>query len=178
MYLTCITITQSTINTSPIWFDIGSTNVDARLKQRCINVVPRLCNVVSTLCNVVSTLLQRRVLTLHQRCTTLKIRRRILFHFQRRINVISTTLINFVSTLIRRWNIGWEANKNKYTNFQLIGSIRNNLKMAEDQIVQGIILATTACHTFAWTWKYFVVSTFCYLEVYFSSASYDCLSKA
>ena len=164
MYLTCITITQSTINTSPIWFDIGSTNVDARLKQRCINVVP--------------TLFQRRALTLYQRCATLKIRRRILFHFQRRINVISTTSINFVSTLIRRWNIGWEANKNKYTNFQLIGSIRNNLKMAEDQIVQGIILATTACHTFAWTWKYFVVSTFCYLEVYFSSASYVCLSKA
>ena len=44
-----------------------------------------------------------------------------------------------------------EANKNKYTNFQLIASIKNNLKMAEDQIVQGIVLATTACHTFAWT---------------------------
>ena len=40
-----------------------------------------------------------------------------------------------------------EGNKNKYTNFQLI----NNLKMAEDQIVQGIVLSTTACHTFAWT---------------------------
>ena len=37
------------------------------------------------------------------------------------------------------------------TNFQLIASIKNNLKMAEDQIVQGIVLATTACHTFAWT---------------------------
>ena len=58
MYLTCITITQSTIITSPIGFNIGLTNVDARLKQRCINVVPTLCNVVSTLCNsfnVVST---------------------------------------------------------------------------------------------------------------------------
>ena len=44
-----------------------------------------------------------------------------------------------------------EANKNKYTNFQLIASTKNNLKMAEDQIVQGIVLATTACHTFAWT---------------------------
>ena len=40
-----------------------------------------------------------------------------------------------------------EANKNKYTNFQLIASTKNNLKMAEDQIVQGIVLATTACHT-------------------------------
>ena len=40
-----------------------------------------------------------------------------------------------------------EANKNKYTSFQLIASIKNNLKMAEDQIAQGIVLATTACHT-------------------------------
>ena len=40
-----------------------------------------------------------------------------------------------------------EANKNKYANFQLIASIKNNLKIAEDQIVQGIVLATTACHT-------------------------------
>ena len=40
-----------------------------------------------------------------------------------------------------------EANKNKYTNFQLKTSIKNNLKTAEDQIVQGIVLATTACDT-------------------------------
>ena len=40
-----------------------------------------------------------------------------------------------------------KANKNKYTHFHLIASIKNNLKMAEDQIVQGIVLATTACHT-------------------------------
>ena len=107
MYLTCITITQSTIITSPIGFNIGLTNVDARLKQRCINVVPTLCNVVSTLCNVVSTLFQRRALTLYQRCATLKIQRRILFHFQRRINVISTLIHNVETTLIRRWNVGW-----------------------------------------------------------------------
>ena len=44
-----------------------------------------------------------------------------------------------------------EANKNKYTNFQLIASIKINLKMAEDQIVQGNVLATTVCHTFPWT---------------------------
>ena len=86
MYLTCITITQSTIITSPIGFNIGLTNVDTRLKQRCINVV--------------STLFQRRTLTLYQRCATLKIRRRILFHFQRRINVISTLIHNVISTLI------------------------------------------------------------------------------
>ena len=47
-----------------------------------------------------------------------------------------------------------EANKNKYTNFQLKTSIKNNLKIAEDQIVQGIAL---------WTC--------CYLKMYFSSAS-------
>ena len=40
-----------------------------------------------------------------------------------------------------------EANKNKYTNFQLKASIKNKLKIAEDQIVQGIVLATTTCHT-------------------------------
>ena len=96
------TISQSTIITSPIGFNIGLTNVDARLKQRCINVVPTLCNVVSTLCNVVSTLFQRRALTLYQRCATLKIRRRILFHFQRRINVILTLIHNVETTLIRR----------------------------------------------------------------------------
>ena len=50
--------------------------------------------------------------------------------------------------------------------------------MAEDQIVQGIVLATTACHTFAWTWKYFVAWTCCCLKVYFSSASSVCFSKA
>ena len=87
MYLTCITVTQSTIITSPIGFNVGLTNVDARLKQRCINVVPTLCNIVSTLCNVVSTLFERRALMLYQRCAKLKIRRRILFHFQRRITL-------------------------------------------------------------------------------------------
>ena len=81
-------ITQSTIITSPIGFNIGFTNVDTRLKQLCINVV--------------STLFQRRALTLYQRCATLKIRRRILFHFQRRINVITTFIHNIKTTLIQR----------------------------------------------------------------------------
>ena len=52
----CSTISQSTVITSPIGFNIALTNVEARLKQRCINVVPTLSNVVWTLCNVVSTL--------------------------------------------------------------------------------------------------------------------------
>ena len=40
-----------------------------------------------------------------------------------------------------------EANENKYKNFQLIASIKNNLNIAADQIVQGIELAMTNCHT-------------------------------
>ena len=40
-----------------------------------------------------------------------------------------------------------EANKNKYENFELIVSTKNNSKIAEEQIVQGIVLATTTCHT-------------------------------
>ena len=39
------------------------------------------------------------------------------------------------------------ANKNKYANFQLKASIKNNLKIGEDEIVQGIVLATRTCHT-------------------------------
>ena len=46
-------ITQSTIITSLIGFNIGLINVDTRLKQRCINVVPTSgTDVVSRLCNV------------------------------------------------------------------------------------------------------------------------------
>ena len=37
--------------------------------------------------------------------------------------------------------------KNKYKNFQLIASTKTNLKIAEEQIVQGILLAMTNCHT-------------------------------
>ena len=39
------------------------------------------------------------------------------------------------------------TNNNKYANFQLKTSIKNNLKIAEDEIVQGIVLATRTCHT-------------------------------
>ena len=87
---------------SPTGFNIALTNVDARIKQRCINVVPTLCNVVSTLRNIVSTIFQHRALTLYQSCALLKIRHQILFHFQRRINVISTLIHNVETTLIRR----------------------------------------------------------------------------
>ena len=40
-----------------------------------------------------------------------------------------------------------EADKNKYKNIQLIASTKNNLKIADKQIVQGIVLATTTCRT-------------------------------
>ena len=40
-----------------------------------------------------------------------------------------------------------EANKNKYTNFQLETSIKNNLKIVENYIVLCIVLATRTCHT-------------------------------
>ena len=39
-----------------------------------------------------------------------------------------------------------EANKNKYTNFKLKASLKSNVKIAEDQIVLGIALATRTCH--------------------------------
>ena len=93
-------ISQSPIIISPIGFNIALTNVNARLKQRCTNVV-------STLCSVVFMLFQRRILTLYQRCATLKIRSWILFHFQRRFNVISTLIHKVETTLIQRWNFGW-----------------------------------------------------------------------
>ena len=41
-----------------------------------------------------------------------------------------------------------EANKSKHKNFQLIASTKNNLKIAEEKIVQGMhLLAATTCHT-------------------------------
>ena len=40
-----------------------------------------------------------------------------------------------------------EANKNEYKNFQLVASTKNNLKIAEEKIVQGIVFATATCHT-------------------------------
>ena len=80
----------------------STLNVDARLKQRCINVLPTLCNIVSTFWNFVLKLFQRRALTLYQLCTTFKTRCRILFHFQRRINFIST-LIHNVDPMLKCW---------------------------------------------------------------------------
>ena len=60
--------------TSLTGFDIAFTNAEDTLKQRRNKVL--------------STLIQRWTAALHQRCAMFKIRRWILFHFQRRINVI------------------------------------------------------------------------------------------
>ena len=84
-------IYKSIIITSPIGFKIlRRRQVETTLYQRCNNVLQRCFDV----CNVVSMLFQRCALTLYQRCETLKIRCRILFHFQRPIYVISTLIQN------------------------------------------------------------------------------------
>ena len=80
------------------------------------NIVSTLNQRYTTLFRRCSTLFQLWALTLYQRCGTLKIRHWIFFHFQRRINVISTFIHNVETTLIRRWNVGWgnlELKENK-----------------------------------------------------------------
>ena len=87
------------IITSSIGFNLALTNLDARLKQRCINVLLTLSNVVWNLCNV-STLFQRRAQTLHQRCECWK--SDVGFCF-----ICFIVLIHNVETmLIRRCNFG------------------------------------------------------------------------
>ena len=72
-----------------------------------------------------------------------------------------------------------EANKNKYTDFQLIVSTKKQPKDSWGSDCTGHCTCNDNLSYFvAWTWKYFVAWTCCYLKVYFSSASYVCLSKA
>ena len=75
------------------------------LRQRWNDIVQRSKTVALMLCNVDLTLFQRWTRKLYQCCDTLKIRFRILFHFQHRINVIWTVIYNVETTLIRRWNV-------------------------------------------------------------------------
>ena len=71
-----------------------------------------------------------------------------------------------------------EANKNKYTNFQSIASIKHNLKIAlKSRLYRALYLQQQLVILCAWTSKYFVAWTCCCLKVYFSSASYVCLRK-
>ena len=94
-------IYKSIIITSLIGFNIAlqqySTIASIQLTSKL-----RCNNLDKTLYQRCATLFQRWALTLYQRCAMLKIRRRILFHFQRRINVISTLIHNFETTLIGR----------------------------------------------------------------------------
>ena len=77
-----------------------------------------------------------------------------------------------------------EANKNKYKNFQLIASTKNNLKIADKQIVQGIVLATTTCHTLLLGLQSTLLLLLVLLEIIFIELeslllleSYVCFSK-
>ena len=97
-------------------------------KQRWNDFVQRWNTFASKLCDFDSTLFQRRAPTLYQRCRTLKIQCRILFHFQRRINVISTLIHNFETTLLQHWNVSWKViyhlfNLTNYILFQFIFAI-------------------------------------------------------
>ena len=102
--------------TSQIGFDLVLTDVETTLKQRGDNVESRLkqrwndivqsCKMVAlTLCYADLTLFQRWTQTLYQCCATLKIQFWILFHFQRRINVIWMAIHNVEKTLSGRWNV-------------------------------------------------------------------------
>ena len=76
---------------------LGWNNVASTLYQRC-----------PTLFRYCVTLFLRCFNVRHWRCVNfVKIRRRILFHFQRRISVISTLIHNVETTVIRRWNVAW-----------------------------------------------------------------------
>ena len=91
----------------PVWFQNGfnwrSGPFETMLRQ-CKNV-QLWKKVVLTLYNVDSTLFQRRTTTFYQSCTTLKIQRRILFHFRCWINVISALIQSVETTFSRPWNV-------------------------------------------------------------------------
>ena len=62
--------------------------------------------------------------TLKQRWS---VRRLILFHFQCRIKVVSTLIHNVKTTLIWRWNVGWDL----YKNGEAISSFKMLCKLAK-----------------------------------------------
>ena len=81
-------------------------NAEIMSYQRWNNIETTLCNgwddVVQRWFSIASMLTS----TLYQCSATLNIRFQILFHFQRRINVIWTVIYNVETTLIWRWNVG------------------------------------------------------------------------
>ena len=110
--------------TCHICFDVALTDIEATLKERWDlvittskqhwnDIVQRWKMVALTLCNVDLMLFQSWTPTLYQYCATLKIRFRILFHFQRWINVIWTVVYNVEAKLIRHWNVGWIVSMKK-----------------------------------------------------------------
>ena len=93
-------ICKSMVITSLTGFNIALTNVDARLKQRCINLLPTLCNVVSTLCNVF-----RRCFNVgHGRCINIVQRWKSDFGFCFIFNVGSTLFQLWSTTMKQRWS--------------------------------------------------------------------------
>ena len=92
------TILQSIIITILIWFNIALTNVDARLKQRCINVVPKLSNVFFSRC------FNAR----HWRCINVVQRWKSEVGCCSIFNVGSTLFLRWSTTLKQRWNAVWD----------------------------------------------------------------------
>ena len=87
---TCLSIYKSVLITSPIGLKPCWNNIEMKLHQRYFNIVlTSETDVVPTLCN-------------------LEYPTSDLFHFQHRNNVISTLIHNVETTLIRRWNVGWD----------------------------------------------------------------------
>ena len=80
------------------------------------------------------TLLQREALTLYQHCAMLKIQRPVLFHFRRRINVISTLIHNVETKLIKRWNVGWVCFKLLEISKMCLKTVYQNRKIISRKI--------------------------------------------
>ena len=94
--------------------------------------------------NIVLTLFQRRGPTLYQRCATLKNRRRIFFHFQRRINVISTRIHNVETTSIRRQNFGWDLFSFNVIVFNMMMSVSILLQVNPTKAGVQLVLGWTS----------------------------------
>ena len=139
------------------------TNVEATLKQRQDEVV--------------STLFERRTNTLYQRSVTLKIRRHILFHFQRWINVILTLIHSVETALIGHWNVCWaKKNSNKPINFVHLQWLANQsmsqcalvneksftvfLMKARKSMVVRWREKRTNWEKITWLWKYVILKLF------------------
>ena len=75
--------------------------------------------------------------TLYQCYATFKIRLRILFHFQRQINVISTVIHNVETRMILRLNVGWVVSMEKLILKNILpATLLTKMKLAD--IFQGL----------------------------------------